>query len=46
MSVTTETEKVADTSMTSKLKEAAELHSQGILSDEEFQGLKSRILKE
>ncbi len=46
MSVTTETEEVADTSMTSKLKEAAELHSQGILSDKEFQDLKSRILKE
>ena len=44
-SVTTETEEVADTSMTSKLKEAAELHSQGILSDKEFQALKSRILK-
>jgi uncharacterized membrane protein len=46
MSVTTETAEVADTSMSSKLKEAAELHSQGILSDEEFQDLKSRILKE
>jgi len=43
--VTTETPQVADTSLTSKLNEAAELHSKGILSDEEFQALKSRILK-
>jgi hypothetical protein len=43
--VAIETPQVADTSMASKLKEAAELHSQGILSDEEFQALKSRILK-
>jgi hypothetical protein len=43
--VAIETPQVADTSMASKLNEAAELHSKGILSDEEFQALKSRILK-
>jgi len=43
--VAIETPQVADASLTSKLNEAAELHSKGILSDEEFQALKSRILK-
>jgi len=38
-------ESAAGSSMTSELKEAAELHSKGVLSDEEFQALKARILK-
>lgn len=43
--VTSEPKKAADTGMTSELREAAELHSKGVLSDEEFQTLKARILQ-